>query len=58
MNKFLKIILIIIGVLLSIVFLDTMQALLFNNSPLLKIRYYNNGGSINYIDKGLLVIII
>lgn len=58
MNKFLKIILIIIGVLLSIVFLDTMQALLFNNSSLLKIRYYNNGGSINYIDKGLLVIII
>lgn len=55
MKKGLKIILIILGVLVGIIVLDTLQAKVFNNSPLLKIRENLDGGSIDYIDKGLFV---
>ncbi len=55
MNKGLKITLIVIGVLLGIILIDTMQAKIFNNSPLLKIRENMDGGSTDYIDKGLFV---
>lgn len=55
MKKGLKITLIILGVVIGIVVLDTLQALLFDNSPIIKIRENNDGGSIDYIDKGIFV---
>ena len=55
MKKVLKITLIVIGVLVSIIILDTFQAKIFDNSPLLKIRNNLDGGSTDYIDKGILV---
>ena len=55
MNKGLKITLIILGVMVGIIVLDTLQALLFDNSPVIKIRENINGGSTYYIDKGLFV---
>ena len=48
MKKCLKVTLIVIGVLVGIIAIDTLQAKMFDNSPLLKIRESN-------IDKGLLV---
>lgn len=55
MKKSLKIMFIIIAVVVGIIVMDTIQAIVFNNSPLLKIRENFNGGSTNYIDKGLVV---
>ncbi len=55
MKKGLKIILIVIGVLIGIIVLDTIQAKIFNNSPLLKIRDNIDDETIDYIDKGLFV---
>ena len=55
MKKSLKITLIILGVLVGIIVLDTLQAKIFDNSPLLKIREVYHGGDIYYIDKGLFV---
>ena len=55
MKKGLKITLIILGVLVSIIILDTLQAKIFDNSPLLKIRENLDGGTLDYIDKGLFV---
>ena len=53
MKKGLKISLIVLGVLVGIIAIDTLQAKIFDNSPLLKIRDNLNG--IGYIDKGILV---
>ena len=55
MNKKEKILLIVICIIMSIMLLDTIQAKVFNNSPLLKIREDYNGGSLYYIDNGILV---
>ena len=55
MKKSLKITLIVLGVLIGIIFLDTLQAKIFNNSPLLKIRDNLDGVSLDYVDKGLFV---
>ena len=55
MKKGLKITLIVLGVLVGIVALDTLQAKIFDNSPLLKIRDNLDGGNIDYIDKGIFV---
>ena len=55
MKKGLKIFLIVIAVLFALIVVDTLQAKLLNNSPLLKIREHYNGGETSYIDKGLLV---
>ncbi len=55
MKKGVKITLIIIGILVSIIIIDTIQAKIFDNSPLLKIRDNLDGGNIDYIDKGILV---
>ena len=48
-----KIIIIIIIFIISLIFLDFIIALSFNNSPIIKIRDYYNGGSTTYIDKGI-----
>lgn len=50
MKKYLKIILVIFLILLSIIILDSLQAIVFNHSPL--ISYRKNDGE-NYIDKGI-----
>ena len=55
MKKGLKIALIVIGVLVGIIILDTLQAKFLDNSPLLKIRDNLDGGALDYIDKGLFV---
>ena len=55
MNKSLKITLIVLGVLVSVIILDTIQAKIFDNSPLLKIRDNLDGGNSYYIDKGIFV---
>ena len=51
MKKGLKITLIVLGVLIGIV----VQAKVFDNIPLLKIRDNLDGGSTDYIDKGIFV---
>ena len=48
-----KIIIITIISIISLIFLDFIIALSFNNSPMIKIRDYYNGGSTTYIDKGI-----
>ncbi len=55
MKKGLKISFIVLVTIVGVVVLDTLQAKIFDNSPLLKIRENLDGGSIDYIDKGLLV---
>ncbi len=55
MKKSLKITLIVIISLIGIIALDTFQAKVFNNSPILKIRDNLDGGATDYIDKGLFV---
>ena len=44
-----------IGLIIVIIILDTIIALNFDTSPLIKIREYYNGGDLNYVDKGILV---
>ncbi|MFR5856958.1 MAG: hypothetical protein ACLUFU_04010 [Bacilli bacterium] len=55
MKKNLKITLIILGIIIGIIVLDTIQALIFDNSPIIKIRENNDGSSTDYIDKGIFV---
>ncbi len=55
MKKGLKISFIVFAVLVGVIVLDTLQAKIFDNSPLLKIRENLDEESIGYIDKGLLV---
>ena len=55
MKKGLKIFLIVIVILVVFIAVDTLQAKLLNNSPLLKIREYYNDGEMVCMDKGLLV---
>ena len=55
MKKSLKITLIVMGVLIGIVALDTLQAIVFNNSPLISIRKEYKDGYVQYMNKGLLV---
>lgn len=55
MKKELKITLIVLGILVGIVALDILQAKIFDNSPLLKIRDNLDGETLDYIDKGIFV---
>ena len=48
-----KIILIILCSIIGLIFLDFIVALSFNNSPIIKIRDYYNGGFAVYKDKGI-----
>ena len=54
MKKYLKKIFKILGFIILIIFLDTIQALIFDNSPVFKIRIKNEG-NLTFIDHGLLV---
>ena len=55
MKKGIKIFLIIFVILVIVVLVDTMQAKIFDNRPLIKIRYNRDGGNVDYIDKGIFV---
>lgn len=55
MKKNLKKFLIIIGAIIGIILLDSIQALFFDNNPIIKIKEYYNGGDLNYKSKGILV---
>ena len=55
MKKSLKIVLIVFGILISIIILDTLQARIFNNSPFIKITENYNDGSVLKKDKGIFV---
>ena len=48
-----KIVIISLCSIVGLMFLDFIIALSFNNSPIIKIRDYNNGGSTVYKDKGI-----
>ena len=48
-----KTIIITLCSIIGLIFLDFIIALLFNNSPIIKIRDYYNGGSTVYKDKGI-----
>ena len=53
MKKGIKITLIIIGIILTIIVIDSTQAKLFKNSPIIRWRTYLDGES--YVDKGILI---
>lgn len=55
MNKTLKIIIITLVVIVLVILIDTIQALVFNNSPILKIKEHYNGGMLYCKDVGMLV---
>ncbi len=55
MKKSLKIVLLVLVIIIGLIVLDTMQAKIFNNSPILKIRENFDGGNIDYLDKGIFV---
>lgn len=55
MKKGIKIFLIIFIILAIAVLADTIQAKVFDNNPLIKIRYNRDGGNVDYVDKGIFV---
>lgn len=55
MRKAVKKVSIVIVIVVAVLVLDSIQALVFDNSPLIKVRKYYNGGDLNYKDGGLLV---
>jgi len=55
MKKVIKKASIIIGIVVAVLVLDSIQALVFDNSPFIKVRKYYNGGDLHYKDGGLLV---
>ena len=55
MKKVIKTILIVIGVIVGVILLDSIQALVFDSNPIIKIKEYYNGGNINYKSKGIIV---
>ena len=55
MKKSIKIFLIIIAVIAIFIVADTIQAKIFDNSPLIKMRNNYDGGNVDYVDKGMFV---
>lgn len=53
-NKYKKYILIAVFSIIILIIIDISQALIFQNSPVLKKREYFNGGTLYYKDKGLI----
>ena len=54
-NKFIIILLTIVITILSIVILDTIQAIVFKNSPIISWRIEDANDSDSYVDKGILI---
>ena len=55
MKKWLKTFLIVISLIIGIILLDSIQAFVFDNNPIISIREYYDGGDKNYKSKGILV---
>ena len=55
MEKGSKIFLIIFAILLITILVDTIQARVFDNRPLIKMRYNLDGGNVDFVDKGIFV---
>ena len=55
MKKSVKIFLIILSILIVVILVDTIQAKVLNNIPLIKIRYNLDGGNVDFVDKGIFV---
>ncbi len=55
MKKIVKFIGILIIIAVVVILVDTIQAKVFDNSPILKVTENNDGGSLDRIDKGILV---
>ena len=55
MEKRVKVILIVIMCIVSLVLLDTIQAKLFNSTPIFKVTVNYNGGTLYQKHKGILV---
>ena len=55
MKRFIKIFLIILISLIIVIFVDTIQAKVFNNRPLIKITENYNGGNVEQKDRGIFV---
>lgn len=55
MNKTVKTIIITLVIIVLAILIDTIQALVFNNSPVFKIKQHYNGGTLYCIDRGILV---
>ena len=53
-NKYKKYILIAVFSIIILIIIDISQALIFQNSPVLKIREHFDGGTLYYKDKGLI----
>ena len=54
-NKFIIILLTIVITILSIVILDTIQVIVFKNSPIISWRIEDANDSDSYVDKGILI---
>lgn len=54
LNKYKKYILIAVFSIIFLIIIDISQALIFQNSPVLKTREHFNGGTLYYKDKGLI----
>lgn len=54
LNKYKKYILIAVFSIIFIIIIDISQAIIFQNSPVLKIREHFDGGTLYYKDKGLI----
>ena len=55
MKNIFKRIFIVIGIIVGIILLDSIQAMVFDNNPIISIKEYYNGGDKNYKSKGILV---
>ena len=55
MKKGIKIFFIIFAILVVFVLVDTFQAKIFDNNPLLKTRDNLDGGNVDYVDRGIFV---
>ena len=56
MKKSLKITFIVLGVLVGLIAIDTLQAKIFDHSPIIHVRkYYHNANGVYYIDQGIFV---
>ena len=55
MKKSIKVILVFLGILVSIIIIDTLQAKILDNRPFIKVTENYNGGYVLKKDKGILV---
>ena len=55
MKKRIRVILFSVIVMVSVILIDNVQALIFNNSPFFKLMENYNGGTVYRIDRGALV---